>query len=224
MRSQAFPIELRRAPDSDPAVVTGYGSVFGVADSYGDIVRRGAFAASLAAHKAAGTMPALLWQHDAAKPAGRWTDMEEDEVGLRVRGVLNLDTQAGREAAAHLAAGDLSGLSIGFQVAEDGAEFDRPTGLRIVKAVDLWEVSIVTFPANGKARTTRSAPETVRDLEAGLRELGLSAKQAKAVAARGWSAMLTDAPEPDPETVVAAQRLARDIRAATRQMKESTHV
>jgi HK97 family phage prohead protease len=220
VRFTTFPLELRRAPDTGSSTVTGYGAVFGVPDLAGDIVRKGAFAVSLAAHKAAGTMPALLWQHDPAKPAGRWTEVSEDELGLRVRGVLNLASATGREAAAHLSAGDLSGLSIGFQVAEDGAEYDARTGLRILKAVELWEVSIVTFPAQPKARTTRSAPETVRELEAGLRDLGLSAKQAKAVAARGWSAMLSETPEPDPETEAAARRLAAQIRAATRQMKE----
>lgn len=137
----------------------GYGSVFGVLDDGGDIVERGAFAMSLADHKAAGTMPALLMWHDPSQPVGVWLQMSEDEHGLRCKGRLLLDIERGREAYALLKSGAVSGLSIGFECQEwshvdaDVAEtkygwYGGASGssARLLTKCDLWEVSIVTFP------------------------------------------------------------------------------
>lgn len=141
-------LDLKATGDS--GIVEGYGSVFGVKDSYDDVILPGAFSASLAAQRAANTMPAMLWQHDPSEPIGIWSEMVEDERGLRVKGQLALETVRGREAFSLLKLGALNGLSIGF-VATAKSYNDRD-GTRMISAIDLWEVSLVTFPANGSAR------------------------------------------------------------------------
>lgn len=130
----------------------GYGSVFGVLDSYDEIVAPGAFRQSIEDHQRAGTMPAMLWQHDPYAPIGHYTEMREDQTGLYVKGQLALETQQGREAHALLKAGALNGLSIGFM--PHRSEYNDDTGQRTLTEVDLWEVSVVTFPANGAARVS----------------------------------------------------------------------
>ena len=104
-------VRLEQRAIGDDGTIEGYGSVFNVVDDWGDIIVPGAFAATLAAHKAAGTMPAMLWQHRDAEPIGVWTDMVEDSRGLRVKGRLVLEAPRGKEAHALLKAGALNGLS-----------------------------------------------------------------------------------------------------------------
>jgi HK97 family phage prohead protease len=171
----------------DDGSVEGYGSVFGVRDAYADVIAAGAFAASIKAHKAANTMPAMLWQHDAAQPIGVWTDMVEDDKGLRVVGKLALDTMRGKEAHALLKIGALNGLSIGF-VSKQWA-YDRDSEVRTLTEIDLWEVSLVTFPANEKARVTnvKATPDelaTPKDAERTLRDAGFSKSDATAFVSR----------------------------------------
>ena len=166
--------------------VEGYGSVFGVRDNYDDVIAKGAFIQSMKDHKAAGTMPAMLWQHDADKPIGVWTEMVEDEKGLRIKGQLALETVKGKEAHALLKMGALNGLSIGFMSKEWA--YDRDTEVRTLTAIDLWEVSLVTFPANEKARVTnvKSAEElqAPKDAEKVLRDAGFSKSDATAFVSR----------------------------------------
>ncbi len=135
------------AVDPD-GVFEGYASLFNVADLGRDMVMPGAFAASLALRGAAGIR--LLWQHDPAVPLGRWLAVEEDRRGLRVRGRLNLLVERAREVHALLREGAVDGLSIGFRV--ERARPDRATGLRRLERVDLWEISLVTFPMLPDAR------------------------------------------------------------------------
>jgi uncharacterized protein len=144
---------------ADDGTFTGYGSVWGVIDSYGDIMIPGSFAASLEQHAANGDMPKLLWQHLPEEPIGVWLEMREDERGLYAKGKLLQDVQRGREALTLLRAGALSGLSIGYEAVDiENATSDAvvqrygyevPTGgmWRLLHAVDLWELSVVTFPA-----------------------------------------------------------------------------
>lgn len=168
----------------EDGTVEGYGSVFGVRDNYDDVIAPGAYLASLAVHKAAGTMPAMLWQHDATAPIGVWLEMVEDVKGLRIKGKLALDTVKGAEAYALLKMGALNGLSIGF-VSKQWT-YDRETDVRTLTEVDLWEVSLVTFPANEKARITGvkaadvAGIKTIRQAEQALRDAGFSADTAKA--------------------------------------------
>lgn len=183
VRSYAFEIKAV----SDDGTIEGYGSVFGVRDNYDDVVAAGAFATSLNAHKADGTMPAMLWQHDANEPIGVWTEMVEDAKGLRIKGQLALDTTRGKEAHALLKLRALNGLSIGF-ISKQWA-YDRETDVRTLTEIDLWEVSLVTFPANEKARVTdvkAAADELVapKDAERILRDAGFSKADATAFVSR----------------------------------------
>jgi HK97 family phage prohead protease len=133
----------------------GYASLFGVPDLGRDVVVRGAFADSLARRGATGIR--MLWQHDPAEPIGRWLRIEEDARGLRVRGRLNPAVARARELASLMSEGAVDGLSIGFRVVE--ARKDRNGPRRLLK-LDLWEISVVTFPMLPKARV--AAVETAR--------------------------------------------------------------
>ena len=145
-------VRLERKNVQETGQFEGYGSVFGVKDSYDEVVARGAFAESLKAHKEAGTMPALLWQHRADTPIGVYTEMYEDEKGLYVKGALALGTQKGKEAHELLLSGALNGLSIGFMPKQ--AERPKGEAITTLTEIDLWEVSLVTFPANTAARVS----------------------------------------------------------------------
>lgn len=181
---RSYALQLKAT--GDDGTVEGYGSVFGERDSYDDVIAPGAFKGSLAAHKTAGTMPAMLWQHDGAKPIGIWTEMVEDSKGLRIKGQLALETVLGKEAHALLKLGALNGLSIGF-VSKQWT-YDRDTDVRTLTELDLWEVSLVTFPANGKARVTnvKAADDLAapKDAERLLRDAGFSKSDATAFVSR----------------------------------------
>ena len=186
MKTKHFDVGFEIKAVNADGTVEGYGSVFGVRDNYDDVIAKGAFVQSLKGHKAAGTMPAMLWQHDADKPIGIWTEMVEDEKGLRIKGQLAMETVKGKEAHALLKMGALNGLSIGFMSKEWA--YDRDTEVRTLTALDLWEVSLVTFPANEKARVTnvKSADEmaTPKDAEKALRDAGFSKSDATAFVSR----------------------------------------
>lgn len=171
---------------SDGGAFEGYGSVFGVKDSYDEIVAPGAFTESLTTQKSAGKMPSLLWQHRASEPIGVYTSMSEDSIGLKVSGQLALKTARGAEAYELLKMKAISGLSIGY-VIRDHSD-DRVTGVRTLKKVDLWEVSLVTFPANDASRIsgvkTIETIESLRDAERYLRDSGMSRTEAVAFISR----------------------------------------
>lgn len=182
---RSFALQIKAT--GDDGTIEGYGSVFGVVDAYDDVIAKGAFAATLKAHKSAGTMPAMLWQHDADKPIGVWLEMSEDSKGLHMKGQLALDTVRGKEAHALLKLGALNGLSIGF-ISKQWS-YDRDTEVRTLTEIDLWEVSLVTFPANAKARVTtvKAAPEELlapKDAERTLRDAGFSKSDATAFVSR----------------------------------------
>jgi HK97 family phage prohead protease len=120
----------------------GYAAVFDRPDRGGDVVRAGAFARAL---KAGSAVP-LLWQHEAGRPIGRIEYLKEDERGLRVIARLS-ESGAGREAAALLKEGAVSGLSFGYRVREATGQAPRE-----LTDLDLVEVSLVTFPMQPKAR------------------------------------------------------------------------
>ena len=132
----------------------GYASLFGVPDLGRDIVVAGAFAETLARRGPSGVR--LLWQHDPAEPIGRWLSLVEDGRGLKVRGRLSPDVARAREIASLMAEGAVDGLSIGFRVVE--AARDRSAGLRRLLRVDLWEISVVTFPMLPGARVAAAPP------------------------------------------------------------------
>jgi HK97 family phage prohead protease len=135
-------------------VFTGYASLWGRPDLQRDVVEPGAFRRALERRGPGGVR--LLWQHDAKAPIGVWLDMAEDARGLRVTGKLVAGAPKAREVAALIEAGAVDGLSIGFS--GQGARRDGRTGLRRLTEIDLWEVSIVTFPMLPGARIARPAP------------------------------------------------------------------
>ncbi|WP_229714602.1 HK97 family phage prohead protease [Aquisalinus luteolus] len=134
------------------AVIEGYASIFGERDLNGDIVKRGAFAEKLIP----GRLPAvkMLYQHAADQPIGRWLEMKETARGLYVRGEIILDSPRAREVATLVAGGALDGLSIGFRT----RAARKIAGGRELTRLDLWEVSVVTFPMAPGARITRLIP------------------------------------------------------------------
>jgi HK97 family phage prohead protease len=135
--------------------VEGYASLFGQRDRGGDTVMPGAFARSLARIGAEGRQVKFLWQHDPGRPVGVWERVTEDARGLFVSGRLLTDVAAGAEAKALLAAGAVDGLSIGYRTVK--AETDRATGGRRLHEIELWEVSLVTFPMLPTARASMPA-------------------------------------------------------------------
>lgn len=135
---------------SGDGVFSGYASIFGELDQQNDIVAAGAFQRSLAQWKQKGREPALLWMHDPTQPIGVWVSLHEDQNGLAVEGRLALGTQKGAEAYELLKLGALTGLSIGYRVVKSRA--DKVRKATVLTDLDLFEISLVTFPANEKAR------------------------------------------------------------------------
>lgn len=188
-----IPFEIKSI--SDTGAFTGYGSVFGVKDSYSDIVIKGAFTNSLNKWKEKGRLPALLWQHKMDEPIGYYTKMVEDDNGLYLEGQLLIDDDPlAKRAHAHMKAKSLSGLSIGYIL--NDYDYDKEKSAFILKDIDLWEVSVVTFPANDEARidNVKSIFESgdippPKEIERVLRDVGLSRTQAKAFMSEGYSSL-----------------------------------
>ena len=186
----ARPFELKDM-DDETGTFTGYGSIFNNEDLSRDICKRGCFRESLKAHKAAGTMPAMLWQHDPHEPLGVWLEMKEDDTGLFVRGQLAMGTRRGAECRELMAMKAITGLSIGYRAEE--YKIDEKAGTRTLIRVALWEVSPVVFPANPDARIgdVKAADriKTIREFEDFLRDAGgFSVAAAKAIASGGFKA------------------------------------
>jgi HK97 family phage prohead protease len=154
---------------TEGAAVSGYASVFGLRDQGGDVVMPGAYAASLERLRAGGGRVRMLWQHDPAQPIGLWDEVREDSRGLFVKGRLLTEVAKGREAAALLVAGAVDGLSIGYRTLR--AEKLAGGGRRLLE-LELWEVSLVTFPMLPVARIAAkgAVPEDglLADLARGL--------------------------------------------------------
>lgn len=162
-------------------VVSGYGSVFGGVDAYGDTVLPGAFTKSLAKRK-----PKMLWQHMPSALAGVWDTAREDAKGLWLEGRVATKTALGSEAIELMSMGAISGLSIGFRTI---AAEEAQGGVRLLKELDLYEVSFVTFPADEAATIMAiKSHMTERSFEAMLREQGFSRWDAKILTAEGWKA------------------------------------
>lgn len=144
-----FPLTLKSL-DED-GIFSGYASVYNIEDNHNDIIISGAFCNSLKKQKY-GRDIKLLWQHDTSEPIGVFTKMVEDDIGLFVEGKLLLNVERAKEAFSLMQAGALDGLSIGFTIKD--FEITPETGTRLIYEAELWEVSLVTFPANDEARVT----------------------------------------------------------------------
>lgn len=172
----AFDVKLAD-PETDSGTFEGYASVFKLLDQGGDIAMPGAFKASLAAWRKKGKLPPMLWQHESDEPIGIWKEIVEDEKGLRVKGELILDIPQAKIAYALLKREAISGLSIGYRTIEE--EYDRTTGARFLKKVDLWEISVVTFPMLLEAQVDGVKNRDLtnfnpREMEGALRDAGFS--------------------------------------------------
>lgn len=182
------PFEVKEISESGK--FSGYGSVFGVLDSYADIVVKGAFTKTIARHQQAKSAPAMLWQHKSDDPIGVWTNVHEDDHGLYVEGELILEASRGRDAYWLMKKGAVRGLSIGYKTVKD--QYDHNTDVRQLLEVDLWEVSPVTFPACPTAQIGDIKSITERDFERMLtRDAGLTRSQARVVINQGFKALKT---------------------------------
>lgn len=213
------PLECKFAGDGATGEFEGYGAVFGNTDSHGDVFLPGAFTATLADHKARGTMPVMFVQHGPALggdplPAGVWRAVSEDGKGLHVKGKLSaLDTDYTRRVRSLMQDGGLNGLSVGFRVATDGAVYGRKAGepRRTLKAVHLPEISLVHAGSNPLARVdsfksvlANGELPTLRAFEDFLRERGFSRSQAAQIAERGYKSLPRDEGGGDAKEAVAA--------------------
>jgi uncharacterized protein len=184
---KSFTLELKAAGD-DARTVEGWASTFCNIDSDDDIIAPGAFADSIKIKT-----PKMLWQHNSTQPIGVWDQCNETPQGLYVKGRI-LDTSLGNDAYKLALAGAIDSMSIGFTTKT--YTVDRENGTRTIQAVDLWEVSLVTFPANAMARITGVKSQdgefmTERQFEEFLRDVGrLSQKESKIVLSEGYKALL----------------------------------
>lgn len=215
--------------DEKTGAFSGYGAVFGNVDSYGDVIKKGAFKSTLRDWRRQKKMPPMLLQHGGwmmtdtdALPIGVWEGMEEDDTGLHVKGrLINLDTDLGKRIHGAMREGVLDGMSIGYRAKKFtlGTKPEEPR--RMLEEIDLVELSVVTFPANGMARVQavknlrQMDANDFRELEATLRDEGLSRSDAvKAIA--GFKAYSRrdgeNEPDPAPRDEVAAAELAELFR------------
>ena len=196
LKVRDFALSVKAEGVADDGTFEGYGSVYGVVDSYQEVVAPGAFAESLAELNAKQRRVPVLWQHRSDQPIGVYSEITEDETGLFVKGQLLIDAVAqASEAHALMKAGAVTGLSIGYWVRE--SSFDEKTGIRTLMKLDLVEVSLVTFPANDDARVeavkfklAHGQLPNIKEFESLLRDAGFSRRQAKVVAGHGLSELL----------------------------------
>ena len=190
-RRLAMPLDLKSVADNGE--FEGYASLFNREDLGHDVISPGAFRDSLAMRQPNAVK--MLFQHDPAQPIGVWDDLHEDAKGLYARGHLMTDVVRAREVLSLMRVGALDGLSIGFKAGK--GRRDPRTGVRRIDKIDLWEISVVTFPMQPDARVSavKRAPfegrlPTERDFERWLtREAGLSRGQARAVLRDGFKGL-----------------------------------
>lgn len=194
LKIRDFGLEVKAV--NDDGTFSGYGSVFGVEDSYGEIVAPGAFADSLAEIAAKGRPVPVLWQHRSDQPIGIYDSLKEDDTGLYVEGSLLKDAvRQAAESYALMKAGAVSGLSIGYYVRQ--SSYDEKTNVRTLIKLDLVEISLVTFPANDEARIDAVKSKiahgeipSLPEFERFLREAGFSKTKAAVIANRGLAHLL----------------------------------
>lgn len=228
MKTKDFPLEVKSL--SEDGSFEGYGSVFGVRDSYNESVEPGAFVESLVKHKREGTSPLMLWQHDPWTPIGVWEDLAEDSKGLWGKGRLLAGVQKADEARILLKAGAIQGLSIGYR--EIDTEPASNGGPRKLMKLDLLEVSVVSFPANRRARVEAMKsermdefarrlrdgdPMPIKEFEDILRDAGVPKAMAVQIASVGYAKAIRS--ESEGEANEAANAAVKSLREAIRSFK-----
>ena len=149
--------------------IEGYASLFDRPDHGGDTVSRGAYSRCLQELARSRRTVKMLWQHDAREPIGVWDEVVEDEAGLYVRGRLLAEVARAREAAVLIEAGAIDGLSIGYRTRRCTRD---KNGRRCLSELELWEVSLVTFPmlADARVDAKRQDADTLHDLAAAIED------------------------------------------------------
>lgn len=210
------------APEADDGVFEGYASLFGVMDNGGDNVQAGAFKKSL--KKRGPGKVKMLYQHDSDDIIGMWDEIAEDERGLKVKGHLLLDLPLAKQVYILMKAKALDGMSIGFRTIN--ADIDRATGMRLLKEVELWEISIVTFPMLPTATVTAVKGETIlgdaRAMEQAYRDGGLSAGDAKIAVSITKKMVQRDAGRNEPPTCDGMGEALMAIRKAAEALRQTT--
>jgi len=192
---------------------SGYASVFNGVDSYGDTIMPGAYKGTLATRE---RPIQLRWNHF-GPVIGKWTSISEDEKGLYVEGELTPGHSVAEDAYSLLKHGAVTGMSIGYRIPEGG--FEKDGNKRLLKQIDLVEISIVESPADvaaqiGDVKSSIDGAESLKELEALLRDAaGFSRADATALVARIKS---LSRGERDDETK--ASELLKAIQAATNQI------
>lgn len=216
-----LPLQIKRDSMTEDGKFEGYASMFGVVDLGDDVVQRGAFVKSLAERGVK-----LLWQHDMHQPIGVWEEVREDEKGLFVKGRILQEVQKGKEALALMRAGAIDSMSIGFRTVHSEWLDD---GVRKLIELELFEISLVTFPMLPSAKVTDvKSIETEREFERFLRDAGFSRKQAAAIALHGYKAVRDqrDADDDDQRDAEAEKRAAEDTKkflASLKQLRSKFH-
>lgn len=192
MEHKDFNLEIKAIDET--GVFSGYASTFGNEDLGGDIVQKGAFTKTLT--KGADSV-LMFYQHDSAEIIGEFTELKEDSKGLFFEGKLFIDDiKRAQETHFLMQKKKLNAVSIGYRIESKG--FDSE-GRRLLKEIDLKEISVVTFPMNEMATidNVKDAEDlTEREFEKSLRDVvGLSQKQAKALMSGGFAAMKRDVSE-----------------------------
>ena len=210
-KSITAPLEIKNLDEGGS--FEGYASVFGVQDSDGDVIVKGAFLKSIEQYREKGKMPKMLWQHNPSIIVGKFMEIQEDDYGLYVKGSLILEVEKGREAYALMKAGELDAMSVGFNIEEAGDNQERG---RVISSADLWEISLVTWGANPDAKVTSvKSIDSVRDFERFLRDSGFSRKEALAITANGYkSATDTEQSDSESDELEAIKSLIQSIKGA----------
>ena len=206
LESQSFPLNIKAL--SETGEIVGLASVYGNVDRQGEAVAPGAFLASIEQAMATGRGLPMLREHRAELACGTWIGFEETGGALRVTGKLAMATEIGRETRELIAAGALTGLSIGFS----NAKRMSAGGTRQIIAGDLLEVSLVAIPANPSAviEAMKSAPGP-REIEAALKAAGLSNRQAKAAAIAATKAIAGNQTDEESAALAAMLTKARQL-------------
>jgi hypothetical protein len=203
MERKRFDFEIKAIDEAGR--FEGWASVYGNKDHGGDVVLPGAFDESLANWQGAGRKVPILHNHDHSDIRGVWEVLESRDKGLWGQGQLNLDIEAGRDSRALMKQGAISGLSIGYNIEDGGISYDEEKQTYLLSKLNLWEVSIVTFPMNDlarvevvKSKNERRTVPTVREIERALRDQGFTSSQSKQIA-KVASGTLSQGEEPSRE-------------------------
>jgi HK97 family phage prohead protease len=184
MEHRHFEFDMKEATEG---LISGHGAIFDTVDEGGDLIVKGAFDKTLAS----GRQVKMLWQHDPSHVIGLWDSISVDDKGLKVKGHIIPEIPKGMETLALLKAKAIEGLSIGYRTL-DFEMVSTKDRTRRLKEIDLFEVSVVTFPMNSLATVTDVKQlQSPREVERLLRDAGVPGAFAKLVSIHGYDEAMT---------------------------------